>query len=61
MLEFYAAHKDDGSAAYAHAVLSNEAFWGQDLTAVPGLEAVVAGYLAQIETEGAYAVMKSLL
>ena len=61
VLEFHAAHKDDGSAAYAHAVLANEAFWGQDLTAVSGLEAAVAGYLAQIETEGAYAVMKSLL
>jgi tagaturonate reductase len=61
VLEFYAAHKDDDSAAYARAVLGNEAFWGRDLTAVPGLEDAVAGYLEQIRTEGAYAVMKSLL
>ena len=61
VLEFYYAHRDDDSAAYAHAVLASEAFWGRDLTAVPGLEAAVAGYLEQIRTEGAYAVMKSLL
>jgi len=28
VLEFYVAHKNDDSAAHAHAVLSNAAFWG---------------------------------
>ena len=60
VLEFFATHKDDAPAAYAHAVLSNAAFWGRDLTAVPGLEAAVEGYLKQIQTRGAYAVMEGL-
>ena len=60
VLEFFATHKDDAPAAYAHAVLSNAAFWGRDLTAVPGLEAVVEGYLKQIQARGAYAVMEGL-
>ena len=43
MLEFYYAHKDDDAKTLAHAVLSNESFWGEDLTAVPGFEAARRG------------------
>ena len=37
VLEFYAAHKDDDSKTLSKAVLSNESFWGEDLSAYEGL------------------------
>ena len=38
VLEFYDSHRDDGNAAFAHAALSNEDFWGLDLCRIEGLE-----------------------
>lgn len=61
ILEFYEAHKDDDAAALAHAVCSNEAFWGEDLSKIAGFEEAVAGYLADIREKGAYEVMKACL
>lgn len=61
ILEFYDAHKNDSNADLAHAVLSNTSFWGQDLTEVPGFEAAVSAYLDEIDANGTYAVMQSLL
>ena len=61
VLDFFLAHKDDDAAALAKAVASNTAFWGEDLTQIPGFESAVAGYLKDIETKGAYAVMKECL
>lgn len=61
VLAFYNEHKNDDAATLTHAVLSNEAFWGQDLTKVPGLEAAVAKDLEEVETKGAYEVMKECL
>lgn len=61
ILEFYAAHKDDSVKNLVHAVCANEAFWGEDLSAIPGFEDAVAGYLAQIRKEGTYTVMKDCL
>ena len=54
------ADAEDKAAKIAKAVLSNEAWWGQDLTAVEGLEAAVAGYLASIWTKGMTATIESL-
>ena len=61
VLDFYLAHKDDSVEDLVHAVCTNEAFWGEDLTQLEGFEAAVCNYLTQIREEGTYAVMKSLL
>ena len=61
ILEFYAAHKDDTVEDLVHAVCTNEAFWGEDLTAVPGFEAAVIDCMKQIREKGTYEVMKSCL
>ena len=61
VLEFYFAHRDDSAEELVHAVLSNEKMWGQDLTAVPGLEEAVADGLKTVRTEGALALYRSCL
>lgn len=61
VLEFYYNHKDDSVEDLVHAVCTNTAFWGEDLTAIEGFESAVCNYLSQIRNDGAYAVMKSLL
>ncbi len=61
ILEFYAAHKDDSAKELAHAVCTNTAFWGEDLSEIAGFEAAVADYLEQIEKDGTYEVMKRVL
>ncbi len=53
VLEFYYDHKDDDAAALAHAVMTNEKMWGQDLTAIRGFEAEAAKILDLIRKEGA--------
>ena len=45
VLSFFSGLK----APDAHAVLSNASLWGEDLTAIPGLEAKVASQLADIQ------------
>jgi tagaturonate reductase len=42
------------------AVLKNKDFWGEDLTAIPGLTDTVAGYVDAIISEGALSVVKKL-
>ena len=44
-----------------HAVCKNTEFWGEDLTEIEGFKAAVCGYLEQIQKEGSYSVMKSLI
>ena len=61
VLEFFAAHKDDAPAVLAHALCANQEFWDEDLSLIPGFEEAVAGYLADIESAGAYEVMKKCL
>jgi len=61
VLEFYYEHKNDSAADLAHAVMTNERMWGQDLTQVPGFEGAVAAHLEKARTEGAYQVMKELV
>ena len=53
VLEFYYDHKDDDAATLAHAVMTNEQMWGQDLTLIPGFEAEAARILDGIRKEGA--------
>ena len=60
-LEFYYAHKDDSVEDLVHAVMTNEQMWGQDLTAVAGVEAATVANLKKIRTEGALAAYASCL
>lgn len=52
VLEFFAANSSKEPAEYAHAVLSNENFWGQDLTKLAGVEEVVTNYISDIRSMG---------
>ncbi len=61
VLEFYLAHKDDSVEEIVKAVASNVDFWGQDLTLIEGFEQAVVKYLNDINSKGAYAVMKECL
>ena len=61
VLEFYYAHRDDNEKDLVHAVCTNTAFWGEDLTEIEGFEASVCGYLERIYEKGTYAVMESLV
>lgn len=61
VLDFFLAHASDAPADRARAVLSNEAFWGQDLTAYDGLEAAVIASLADIEALGMRGAIENLL
>jgi tagaturonate reductase len=52
---------DSGAAAkITHAVLASADWWGEDLCAVPGLEAAVSGYLAAIGKSGVQAVIEHI-
>lgn len=61
VLEFYASHKEDTAEELVHAVCTNEAFWGEDLTQMDGFEAAVCADLQKIRTDGAYALMQATL
>ena len=41
-------------------VLSNEKFWGTDLTKIPGAEKAVATFLSDIRTSGVRSTMRSI-
>lgn len=61
VLEFYYNHRNDTASDLVHAVCTNKDFWGKDLTNISGFEKEVAKLLEDIETKGAYAVMKDCL
>ena len=52
VLEFFAANSSKEPAEYVHAVLSNENFWGQDLTKLAGVEEAVTNYISDIRSMG---------
>ena len=60
VLEFFAANSSKGAREYAHAVLSNEAFWGQDLSTLVGVEDSVAFYTEEIRTLGMRKAMEKI-
>ena len=60
VLEFFAANSSKGAREYAHAVLSNEAFWGQDLSALAGVEDAVASYIEEIRALGMRKAMEKI-
>lgn len=61
ILEFFDAHKQDDAVSMAKAVLSNQDFWGEDLTLIPGLLDAVTEDLVMVKEKGAYEVMKKCL
>lgn len=60
VLRFFADHAAEEAAVLARAALTNADFWGEDLTAVPGLEGAVAEALRGIEARGAREAMAAL-
>ncbi|MBO4678748.1 MAG: tagaturonate reductase, partial [Lachnospiraceae bacterium] len=52
VLEFFAANSTKSPAEFTKAVLSNVDFWGQDLSAVEGLEAAITEYITAIRENG---------
>ena len=61
VLDFYAAHAGADDAELVHDVLTNEQMWGEDLTAIAGLEEFVANALAIVRTDGAKAAYASAM
>lgn len=61
VLDFFFAHRNDSAKDLAHAVCTNEQFWGEDLSKLDGFEAEVCRYLEEIEEKGAYEVMRECL
>ncbi|MDR1060825.1 MAG: tagaturonate reductase, partial [Clostridiales bacterium] len=60
-LEFYAKNGGRDSADLARLALSNAELWGEDLAAVPGLEAFVAEKLGDIRGRGMRPALRALL
>lgn len=52
VIDFFAANSGRSTDDLTHEVLSNKAFWGEDLSERPGLEPVVGMMLEMIRTEG---------
>ncbi len=61
VLDFFQAHAHDAPDDLTRAFLSAEAFWGRDLTSVPGLEELVAEDLKTILAAGVRAAMEACL
>lgn len=61
VLDFYYAHKDDDVKTLVHAVMTNEEFWGQDLTKVLDFEEVTVKNVTMIREQGAKAAYASVL
>ena len=58
VLEFFAENSSKDAAEYTHAVLSNEHFWGEDLTKLAGVEEAVTVYMEDIRALGMRAAME---
>lgn len=59
-LEFFAANSSKASYEFTTAYLSNEKFFGEDLTKINGLVDSVAGYLDDIRANGMRKAMENL-
>ena len=56
VIEFFAAHKGEDDIVVTFA--KNAAFWGEDLTAIPGFEEAIRSWHALIRREGTAAAMQ---
>ncbi len=59
-LEFFAANSTKSSKEFTEAYLSNEKFFGEDLTKIDGLVDSIATYLEQIKAHGMRKAMEQL-
>ncbi len=59
-LEFFAEHSAKPTGEYARVAAANAAFWGRDLSGIPGFAELAAKYLKQIRTFGPREAMKKL-
>ena len=60
VLEFFAANSGKEAGEFVKAALSNEAFWGEDLTAYEGMEKAVAEWFVLIKQDAKAALQKVL-
>lgn len=60
VLEFFAANSGKDAGEFVKSALSNEAFWGEDLTAYEGMEETVAKWLTMIKADAKDALQKVL-
>lgn len=60
VLEFFAANSSKSAEEYAHTVLSNTDFWGQDLTRLPGVENAVVSYIKEIRENAMRKAMEKI-
>ena len=60
VLEFFAENSSKSADELTKLVLSNEKFWGTDLTKIPGAEKAVAAFLSDIRTSGVRSTMRSI-
>ena len=60
VLEFFAANSGKEAGEFVKAALSNEAFWGEDLTAYEGMEVTVTEWLTLIKADAKDALLKVL-
>lgn len=61
VLEFFAANSEKPAKEFAAAFLSNEDFFGQDLTKIGGLVDTIAGYLDEIAAKGMRKTLEELV
>ena len=57
VLEFFAANSTKSTEEFVTAFLSNESFFGQDLTQVAGLKDAIVAYLDDIKANGMRAAL----
>jgi tagaturonate reductase len=60
ILRLFAARRADPACVLVHAVLSTAGFWGEDLSAVPGLEEAVSAHYAAIQKSGVRSVLEGM-
>lgn len=60
VLEFFAANSGKETKEFVHAVLANTDFWGQDLSALAGVEETIVSYLADIREMGMRKTMEKV-
>lgn len=60
VLEFFAANSSKEPKEFVHAVLSNTDFWGQDLSALAGVEDAIVSYLTDIRAMGMRKTMEKV-
>ncbi len=53
--------RDQDAKVIANRILANVDFWKEDLTKVAGLEAAVAGHLADIQSKGMKAALSAIV